>query len=326
MSKYIGLFGFGEVARGFYQALQSSQLDASIKKICIKDTAKPRDLDQSFFTSDPTVLLNDPDIDIIVELTDDAEISYEVVKQALSNGKATISANKQMIAENISEVAHWHQTYSAPFIYEASVGGSIPILQNLEQFFKQQEIHEIRAILNGSTNYILTQMQKNGLSLDEALTLAQEKGFAESDPELDISGKDALYKMIILSYHAFGETIGNLDQLRVESITNMEDHFYDLAKAQGLKIKSIATAKRRNGKLSVKVQPELISQDDELFGIEYENNAIVIDGNLSGKQVYTGKGAGSLPTGAAVLNDLSLVLSGFRYGARKSIGGFKKSA
>ncbi|WP_421875422.1 homoserine dehydrogenase [Marinoscillum sp.] len=326
MSKSIGLFGFGEVARGFYQALQSSQLDASIKKICIKDAAKPRDLDQSFFTSDPTVLLNDPDIDIIVELTDDTEISYEVVKQALTNGKATISANKKMIAENISEVSHWHQTYSAPFIYEASVGGSIPILQNLEQFFKQQEIHEIRAILNGSTNYILTQMQKNGLSLDEALILAQEKGFAESDPEQDISGRDALYKIIILSYHAFGETIGNLDQLRVESITNMEDHFYDLAKAQGLKIKSIATAKRKNGKLSVKVQPELISQDDELFGIEHENNAIVIDGNLSGKQVYTGKGAGSLPTGAAVLNDLSLVLSGFRYGARKSIGGLKKSA
>ena len=327
MKKSIGLFGFGEVAKGFYKALTANQqLNTEIKTICVKDDQKTRDLNLNIFTTDPSDILNDPEIDTIVELIDDASAAYSIVKQSLKNGKAVISANKKMIAEHIDEVAHWHQTYSRPFLYEAAVGGSIPILHNLEQFFKQQDISKIRAILNGSTNYILTQMQANGLAFQEALELAQSNGFAESDPTLDISGKDALYKLIILAYHAFGETVTDLNQVRVESITNMEDQFYELAKAQGLKIKSIATAQMKNGKFSIKVQPELISAEDDLFGIEFENNAVVVEANYSGKQIYTGKGAGSLPTGSAVINDLSLLLSGFRYHQNGPKSGLKKSA
>lgn len=314
MSKVIGLFGFGEVAKGFYQTLQTNKhLDVYIKKVCIKNSNKLRDLDPVIFTTDPEQILNDPEIDIIIELTDDADASYEIVKKSLQAGKGVISANKKMIAEHIDEVANWHAQFNAPFLYEAAVAGSIPILHNLEQFFKQQEISSIRAILNGSTNYILTLMREEGLSFEDALKLAQKKGFAESDPELDISGKDALYKLIILTYHAFGEIITDLKQVRLEAITNMEDHFYDLAKSQGLKIKSIATATKKGDKTSIKVQPELINSNDELFEVEYENNAIVIDASYSGKQTFIGKGAGSLPTGSAVINDLSLLISGFRY-------------
>ena len=322
MTKVLGLFGFGEVARGFYQTLQTnSHLNVRIKSVCIKNREKLRDLDPAVFTTEASELLNDPEIDIIVELTDDAEASYEIVKTALSSGKGVISANKKMIAEHIDEVATWHEQYEAPFLYEAAVAGSIPILHNLEQFFKQQEISSIRAILNGSTNYILSKMREEGLSFEDALQLAQDKGFAESDPTLDISGKDALYKLIILTYHAFGDIITDLQQVRLEAITNMEDHFYEMAKSQGLKIKSIATATRKNGKTSIKVQPELINSNDDLFEIEYENNAIVIDASYSGKQTFIGKGAGSLPTGSAVINDLSLLLSGFKYKKhpRKSI-------
>lgn len=314
MTKKIGLFGYGVVAHGFIRALeQNPQLDAVIGKICIKNPEKSRDLDLSRFTTDPNLLLEDPETHIIVELIDDAEAAYHLVKNALQAGKAVISGNKKMIAEHIAEVATWHQVFTAPFLYEAAVAGSIPILHNLEQFFKQQEIISIRGILNGSTNYVLTQMRDRGLAFEDALALAQEQGFAESDPTLDISGKDALYKLIILSYHAFGTTITDLSNVRLESITNMENQFYDLAAARGLKIKSVATAVRKNGTVRVKVQPELVGPEDELFGIENENNAIVIEAGLSGKQTYAGKGAGSLPTAAAVINDLDLLLNGFRY-------------
>lgn len=314
MTKHIGLFGYGVVAHGFIQILkETDHLNAEVKKICIKNPEKKRDLDQSYFTSDPDVLLNDPEIDIIVELIDDAEAAYQIVKKALAQGKSVISGNKKMLALHITEVAEWHQNPSISFFYEAAVAGSIPIIHNLEQFFRQQEILSIRGILNGSTNYILTQMREQKLSFEAALAQAQHLGFAESDPSLDISGKDALYKLIILTYHAFGTLITNLDHVRLESITNMEDQFYEMAAQRGLKIKSVATAIRKNGVVKIKVQPELIGPEDELFGIENENNAILIETNFSGKQMYSGKGAGSLPTASAVINDLDLLLNGFRY-------------
>lgn len=326
MSTKIGLFGYGAVGQGFVKALnQNNHLNASLKKICIKNLTKTRDLPGSVFTNNPNDILQDPEIDIVVELIDDAVASFQIVEAALKNNKATISANKKMIAEHIEEVASWHQQYTSPFLYEAAVAGAIPIIHNIEQYFSNQKIVSLRGILNGSTNYILTQMRVHGLSFEQALKNAQEKGFAESDPTLDISGRDALYKLIILGYHAFGLTI-HPDQVRVESITNMEDQFYDLAAQRGLKIKSIASIYESRGTLRFKVQPELVNPDDELFGIEDEFNAIVIEGNLSGKQRFVGKGAGSLPTGSAVINDLSLLLSGFRYKKNKQQVALRKSA
>ncbi|MEQ8473400.1 MAG: homoserine dehydrogenase [Marinoscillum sp.] len=328
MSKKIGLFGYGAVAQGFYKALDhNQQLDCEIVKICVKHEDKVRELDASLFTIDPTELINDPSIDIIIELIDDADAAFHIVKNALDQKKAVISANKRMVAEHIEDVAHWHLTADKPFFYEAAVGGSIPIIQNLEQIFKQQEVTSIRGILNGSTNYILTRMREQKLSFDEALGLAQSEGFAESDPTLDISGRDAMYKLIILAYHAFGVRITNYDDIRLESITNMEDQFYDLAELQGMKIKSIATAYRKNDSIRLKVQPELIDPADDLFGIEEENNSIIVDASFSGKQIYTGKGAGSLPTASAVINDLALLLKGFRYTANSDVKSpLKKSA
>lgn len=312
MTKKIGLFGYGVVAQGFIRTLKANDLGVEIKKICIRDPQKERDLPDSLFTTRREELLNDHEIAIVVELIDDPKAAFQIVNEALSAGKAVISANKKMIAENIETVSQWHRLHSRPFLYEAAVAGSIPIIQNIEQFFSRQKILSLRAILNGSTNYILTMMRERKLSFEDALRLAQDHGFAESDPFLDISGEDAMNKLIILAYHAFGQLV-HPDQIRVESITNMEDRFFEQANAQGLKIKSVAHIYQSNGKFRYKVQPELISRADELFGVEYENNAIVLDGSLSGKQMYTGKGAGSLPTGSAVINDLALLLQGFRY-------------
>lgn len=265
-----------------------------------------------YFTTNPSDLLDDPSIDVIVELTDDAAAAFDVVERALQSGKPVVSASKRMIAENIRQVAAWHQQYEAPFLYEAAVAGSIPILQMLEQFFAPQKVLSIRGILNGSTNYILTLMREKGLSFDEALRAAQDNGFAESDPSLDISGHDATHKLIILAYHAFG-AIPSPEEIRVESITNMEDWFYEQARANGQKIKSVAHIYPSKGRLRYKVQPELVDVSDELYPVEFENNAIVVEGSLSGKQLYVGKGAGSLPTAAAVIHDLALWKNGFRY-------------
>ncbi|MEQ9306407.1 MAG: homoserine dehydrogenase, partial [Marinoscillum sp.] len=219
-----------------------------------------------------------------------------------------------------------HQDYSAPFLYEGAVGGSIPILHNLEQFFKQQEITSIRGILNGSTNYVLSKMRTEKLSFEDALELAQSEGFAESDPSLDISGKDAMFKLIILAYHAFGQTITDFSQIRVESITNMEDQFYELAELQGQKIKSVATAYRKTNGIRLKIQPELVEATDALYGVENEHNAIIVDANYSGNQIFSGKGAGSLPTASAVINDLSLLINGFKYSLKRPQSPLKKSA
>lgn len=312
MTQKIGLFGYGVVAQGFVEALrQNTHFDVQIAGICIKDPLKSRDLPPYLFTTDPQVLLADPEISIIIELTNDAESAFWIAEQALSRGKAVISANKKMIAEHITEVASWHAK-GYHFLYEGAVGGSIPILHNLEQYFQQQQVTEIRGILNGTTNYVLSQMRDQQISFTDALTLAQKNGFAESDPSADISGTDAMYKLIILTYHSFGHCI-SAEQIRVESITNMEDWFYEMARQNGQKIKSIAHAYWSKGQLRLKVQPEVIGQEDDLFQVDQENNAVVVTGTLSGKQIYMGKGAGSLPTGSAVINDLSLLLQGFRY-------------
>ncbi|MEQ8241553.1 MAG: homoserine dehydrogenase [Cyclobacteriaceae bacterium] len=315
--KKIGLFGYGVVAKGFYQALkQNAHLNTEIVKICVKNENKNRDLDGAYFTTDSSEILDDPEIDIIVELIDDSIAAKEIVKLSLAKGKAVISANKKMIADNIAEVATWHEVYPQSFLYDAAVAGSIPIIQTIEQFFGQQDIQSIRGILNGSCNYILTAMRQHSISFDEALRKAQVLGFAESNPVLDISGEDALNKLVILSYHAFGH-LANKEEARLESITNMEDWFYEAAASNNQKIKLIATVKYKNGLIKLKVQPELVSEGDELFGVEFESNAICVEGNLSGVQTYIGKGAGSLPTASAVINDLSLLMSGFKYQPKK---------
>lgn len=314
----IGLFGYGVVAQGFYQLLsQNPQLNCSIKTICVQDSKKTRNLDNRLFTTDAKKILDDPEIEVIVELIDDAEAAYVIVKEALTKGRSVISANKKMIAENIDEVARWHIEMTGTLLYEAAVAGSIPIIHNIEQFFAQQKIGPLRAILNGSCNYILSKMREENIDFETGVKLAQENGFAESDPTLDISGKDTLYKLIILAYHAYGEIVGE-DKIRLEGLDNLESWFFDAAKANGQKIKLIATAEYKGDRYRYKVQPELIDPEDLLFGVEFETNAVLIKGSFSGPQLYAGKGAGGEPTGSAVINDLALLLKGFRYSQKRS--------
>lgn len=310
----IGLFGFGVVGKGFYENLKKHpHLGASIDKVCVKRLDLPRIGHELYFTDEPDELLHDPEIDIIVELIDDADAAREYVLTALKNGKSVISANKKMIGESLSDVDQWHQEFDATLLYEAAVGGGIPIVHAVDGLFRDQEVLKIRGILNGSSNYILTQMQQHQWSFEKALTEAQIKGFAERNPTLDVSGVDSSYKLSILAYHAFGE-VPSLTRFSAESIEGITKEDIKKARIKGKKIKSVATIElEADGAITCTVKPELVGPNDELYSIDFENNAISVETLISGKHTAAGKGAGSLPTGSAVLEDLKRLLSGYSY-------------
>src|SRR3982751_3286529 len=200
----IGLFGFGVVGEGIFQVLQETpSLNATIKKVCIKHPEKKRNADPSLFTTNYSEILNDPDINLVVELIDDSEEAYKIVTSAFVNKKSVVSANKKLIAEHLAELIFLQQEHEVSFLYEAAVCGSIPIIRNLEEYYDNDLLQSISGIVNGSTNYILTKIGE-GLSYKEALQKAQQLGFAESDPRLDVEGFDAANKLTILLAHAYG--------------------------------------------------------------------------------------------------------------------------
>lgn len=314
--KKIGLFGFGTVGQGFYENLKKHpHLAVSLDKVCVKRIDLPRIGHELYFTDNPEELLLDPEIDIIVELIDDADAARHYVHTALSNGKSVISANKKMIGECLKEVDRWHKEFEATFLYEAAVGGGIPIVHAVDGFFRDQEVLKIRGILNGSSNYILTQMQQHQWSFEKALRDAQAKGFAERNPTLDISGVDASYKLSILAYHAFGEVF-SMSSFSSESIESVTKEAIKKAKIKGRKIKPVATIERTNIGIACSIKPESVGPNDELYSIDFENNAIGVETLISGKHIAAGKGAGALPTGSAVMEDLKRILQGFSYSTK----------
>ncbi|MFT6883532.1 MAG: homoserine dehydrogenase, partial [Marinoscillum sp.] len=181
----IGLFGFGCVGQGLYETLNNSKnFSGEIKKICIKNPDKARRLDPKLFTTQAASLLNDPEIDVIVELIDDADAALEIVTKALKNGKSVVTANKKMVAEHLSELVNLQASTGQALLYEGAVCGSIPIIRTLEEYFGHEPLNEVKGIFNGSTNYILTKVFEENLSYEAALLQAQALGFAEADPTL----------------------------------------------------------------------------------------------------------------------------------------------
>lgn len=190
----IGLFGFGCVGTGLYDILQQTPgFKAEIVKICCRNSSKKRILSNDYFTFEKNDILQNDEINVVVELIDDAEAAKVIVESALKSGKAVVSANKKMISENFEELILLQNTVKSPLLYEAAVCGSIPILRNLEEYYDNDLLKSIQGIVNGTTNHILTEMYRNKISFDIALKDAQEKGYAESDPTMDIDGFDAKY-------------------------------------------------------------------------------------------------------------------------------------
>lgn len=314
---HIGLFGYGCVGRGFYQLVQQLDTTLQITRICVRDSEKPRDLDPALFTTDPDDLLHDPDIDIIVELISEADAAYQIVRRALELRKPVVSANKKMLATHLEALIECQNTYHTPLVYEGAVGGSIPVIRTLENYFDKEQVHRISGIVNGSTNYILTRMEQEGADYHTALRAAQEQGYAEEDPTLDVEAYDPAFKLSILILHAFGVHV-DPGKIKRIGITGIQDEERSFAQAQAGSIKLIAHAQRHPQGITAYVLPHVIPARSALSHIQYESNGIEIQAAWSDTQLFTGKGAGSLPTGSAVLSDvLSLIRSsGYAYQKR----------
>ncbi|MDI3322609.1 homoserine dehydrogenase [Pinibacter soli] len=314
----IGLFGFGVVGEGLYKVLQQTpSLKASIKKVCIKDAHKKRNAPASLFTTDKDVLLNDPEINVIVEVINEADAAFEIVSTALTNGKSVVSASKKMIAEHLPAILKLQQTTGQSFLCEAAACASIPVIRNLEEYYDNDLLHSIKAIVNGSTNFILTKMFEDKLDFQQALILAQQLGFAESDPTLDVEGHDAVSKWAFLLTHAYGILI-HPDAIVFNGIQNIDATDANAAKEKNLQIKLVAQAKKlKNGKVAAFVLPQFVSADDHLSFVKNEYNGVVIESGFADKQFFYGKGAGSFPTASAVLSDISSLRYDYKYEYKK---------
>ncbi len=314
----IGIFGFGCVGQGLFYALQhSAGFTATIKKIVVKSKDKRRSIDANFFSFDKDDILEDKSINVVVELIDDAEAAYKIVKQAILLGKNVVTANKKMLALHLKELLDLAEKHQVSLLYEASACGSIPIIRTLEEYFDNEPLTSIKGVFNGTTNYMLTAISKNGISYAQALSEAQASGFAESDPTSDVEGFDALYKTVIIALHGFGIVL-NIENLLRVGINNLKLEDVDFAKKSSYEIKLIPTIKKvAEGTIAAFVLPCFVKIESHLQKIENEFNGVLVEGLFSGEQFFLGRGAGSFPTGAAVLSDVSALSYGYNYEYKK---------
>lgn len=313
----IGLFGYGCVGQGFYKAVnESPNLNAKIKTIVVKTKGKTRDLPVNYFSYKASDILEDAEIDIVVELIDDAAAAYNIVKTALNSRKQVVSANKKMIAHHLDELIQISNKKHTSFLYEASVCASIPIIRTLEDYFKSDQILGFQGICNGTTNYILSRTNL-GLNYDKALKEAQELGYAESDPTLDVDGFDAKYKLIILLKHAFGVS-PQPDVVFNCGIRHILPEHVEFARQSNCKLKLFSFAQNIDDKVVGFVAPFLVNTQHANFNVENEFNAVHVDAKFAHQQLFLGKGAGGEPTASAVLSDVSALKSQYAYSYKKS--------
>ena len=314
----IGLFGYGCVGQGLHDILNSSPgFKADIVKIGVKDKSKKRRIPMSNFTYNKEDILGDESINLIVELIDDADEAYKIVVDAMNRGKNVVTANKKMVAEHLEDLVRMQEENRVSLLYEASTCASIPIIRNLEEYYDNEMLHSVRGIFNGSTNFILSQMYNNNADYSEVLQLAQVKGFAETDPALDVDGYDAKFKLIIIALHAYGIFL-KPDEVFNYGISKISKLDIQYAKEKGYKIKLVPTIEKVNNKMvSLFVLPRFISPEKYLYNVENEYNGIIAEAAFSDKQFFYGKGAGGHATGSAVLSDISANSYNYKYEYKK---------
>src|SRR5690606_38085813 len=267
----IGLFGFGVVGEGLYKVLQQTpSLNAEIKKVCIKNPLKKRNAPEHLFTLDKDELLDDEAINVSVEVMDDANAAFEIATHALRNGKHVVSASKKMIAENLPALLELQLETGNSFLYEAAACASIPVIRNLEEYYDNDLLHSIKAIVNGSTNFILTKMFEDKLDFIQALTLAQQLGFAESNPKLDVEGFDAVNKWSFLLTHAYG-IVEHPENILFNGIQNIKATDAKVASEKKLHIRLVAQAQKlKNGGVAAFVLPQFVTEEDHLSFVKNE--------------------------------------------------------
>lgn len=321
----IGLLGLGNVGSGVINILRENidkirdytGVDVQVKKILVRDINKSRDVtvDDQMLTTNPHDILDDPEIDIVVELIGGIEPAYPFIRQAMKNGKHVVTANKAVIATYCKELFELADENDVEIRFEGSVGGGIPLIDTITTKLAGNQIDEIVGIINGTTNYILTRMSREGMSFEAALKKAQQKGYAEADPSSDIEGQDAVYKLAILAAISFGRHV-NPEDIPCEGITKISEHEIRYAEELGYAVKLLATARNKAGKLEIHVHPTLIPNHHPLAAVHNEFNALFIKGNAVGELMLYGKGAGSLPTGSAVVGDILDIIKMMRQSAK----------
>ena len=316
----IGLFGFGVVGQGIFQVIQRAKnAHAEIVRICVRSLDKPRkvEADPALFTTSADDILNDPQINLIVEVIDDAKASYNIVKSALLKGIPVVSGNKTMIANHLPELIEIQKTNNVAFLYDASSCGSIPVIRNLEEYYDNDLLLEVKGILNGSSNYILSRVFDHKDSYAEALAQAQALGFAESDPSFDIEGSDSLFKLVVITVHALGTYVAP-ERIFTYGISTIHDSDIRYAREKGVKIKLVAqVVKVSEEHFTMFVMPEFVSPSKYIYSVDDEYNGVVIRGECYDRQFMFGKGAGSLPTASSILSDIMARLHDYRYEYKK---------
>jgi homoserine O-acetyltransferase len=306
----VAMHGLGCVGQGVYKLLQNNKALPQLKSIVVKHEYKARKVGHEIITTNQQVTDN-RNIKTVIEVINDADKSYRIAKNAINKSKNFITANKKMVAENLAEIIQWNQLVSTSFLYEAAVAGSIPIIRNLDLYFEQSQNQSIKGIVNGSSNYILTQMFAHDSSYADALSQAQEKGFAEIDPIADVGGFDAKNKAVILAAHAFGIII-HPDQVQNFGIQNICKQDVEYAKIHNSTIKLVVTITKSQNNVSLTIIPELVPLDSELAKTSNEDNLIILKNNGT-KFYFKGTGAGSIATGTAILSDLKACVKNYKY-------------
>jgi homoserine dehydrogenase len=301
--KKIGLFGYGVVGKGYQQIVDENPLLLlDTKYIAVKHPLKHPQLNGLRLSSQD--LLNQSDIDIWVEAINDAEVAFDIAKTLLGNGKVLVSASKKMIAEHLQDLLNLQLQNGGRLLYEASTAGSIPIINLLDKYYENEPILAVKGILNGTSNYILSVLEHGQHSFNEALKQAQELGFAETNPQSDIEALDARNKLTIINLHAFG-LLSEPKDIFCFGIQNIHPIDIEFAIAKGFAIKQVAQSIKVNeGEISAWVAATFVKEDEPFYSISEENNAIQLDLVYAGRQLFTGKGAGALPTATAVLSDV----------------------
>ena len=305
--------GLGVVGGGVAQSLleRSDSISGkighpvSLKKVLVRDSGKPRDVNPAPapVTTNPEEILGDPDIQVVVEVIGGAQPAFEYLKLALSAGKHVVTANKEVMAKHGLELLALARENRVNLLFEASVGGGVPIVGCLMNQLAANDVRSIRSIINGTTNYILTQMAYQSTPFGQALEEAQQLGYAEADPTNDVEGFDAAYKIGILASLAFHQRIG-FDDVYCQGISALEPQDFRYAEELGYAIKPLAIAALEDGAVGARVYPALVPVDHMLAKVDGVYNAVEVEGSLCGKVLFHGMGAGREPTTSAVLGDL----------------------
>lgn len=302
----VGIIGLGTVGSGVFKTLRYFK-NIEVAGIAVKNINKPRNiegLDVSIITDDPYKIVNNPEIDIVAELIGGVNPAFDLIKTAIKNGKHIVTANKELLAKHGEELFNFAEEHNKVVLYEAAIAGGIPIIMPIKTILAGNNITKIEAILNGTTNYILTKMDVQGASYENVLKEAQELGYAETDPTGDVEGFDAAYKITTLATIAFKKRI-KLENVYREGITKIRAQDMEAANDLGYKIKLIASAHiDKDGRADVRVHPMLVSKSSTLAHIDYVTNAVSLSGHPIGDITLSGPGAGEFPTASSVVGDI----------------------